>query len=661
MEPETILETADDDQEQEELDAQAAEDRQSTLFRGVRCLLEQAKSRSSTFSSTFVSNWQFLLGENHWPIPKNSLAAANAATNNMSIRNWLFAICDHKAGALLSERQEMTVIPTGAPIDITQRWKIQEIMQEENRRLHAEEFDEDVLWDGMACGKGFTRICVVTDPRSGLKKAVLESMDPSKLYVDPDADRLNRAEYAFYEVWMPSSKIRRYFPKTWKKVKFDRMPVATTEAWAKLDLGQRRTDSDILSSGAGREFVVNPSGELMELGAKIAFSWFVNEEVIQEVERVLTRGEHDVCTCAACGCIFEPAPVDPYDAPEMVGMQTCPDCGSSAVATLRVPAEYDEVPGETRFVYPHGRYIVTCEDGFLFDGPNPDEIDDVFPIAEYDHYRVPHRFHGYGEVQHLRHSQLNANKNMAQLMDYLRTSVNGVLEYPQQADIYKGLGNAPNARIGLPINLIGLARYLPPASFNLQAFVTADETIRRDFQQMSGISDISTGLAPTAPTSGEEVRQRAAFGGIRMGGHRRRLNEYQSVRSTKLFQVLWQHKDTAEYYPIRNADGSVNVEALALQELPRGVRIAISTHPEDLEKNKLTAQVIQQWTQAGLIPFWPDILLPATGMPTYDSMALMQRMELAAAQQKKALQDQAAADPTGEATLGPMPPVGAIG
>ena len=636
----------DVDDEEERLREQGDEDQQTAVFKGLRAHLEHAKSRASSFSSQYEINWQFLLGENHWPVPKNAIAAAYVAQNNsMTVRNWLFATADHKAGLLLAERNDITAIPTGAPIDIQQRWQIQEVMIEEARRAKLAEHTEDVLWDGMACGKGYTRLVAVADPRLDVKKIIYESLRPDRVFVDPDADRLSRADVVHYEDWFPMAKLRQAFPDTWKKVRPTKLPINTTEDWKKGNSSYRsKSDEELLSGGGGREYTIPSTGGLEELGKTICFSWIKNEEVIQEMEERIVYGQKEVCLCADCGCAFEPTPMNADEVqPEMMGMEMCPTCGGTAIATTTVPnAQKEQVPGMRKFVYPYGRLVVHCDDGILFDGKNPDEIDEVFPISEYDHYRVPHRFHGYGEVQHLRSTQLNANRNIAQLYDYLRTAVNGVLEYPDRAEIFRNISNLPNAKVGLPVNLIGLARYLPPAPFNMNAFLYAEESIKRDFQQMSGITDISTGVAPSAPTSGKEVQARVAAGGIRMNGHRNRLSAYKTDLLTKHFQMAWQHSKMARFYPVRNSQGAFNPEAIILQNLPRSTRIVVSTFPEDAERNKLTAQVLQEWTAGGVIPFWPDLLLPAAGVPQYDANAIQQRIALM--QQEQANRERAATE-----------------
>ena len=628
--PEVILEQMAGQKRVAEASANA--DQESATFKTVRALLKMAKTKSSTYRQTFERDWQFLLGENHNPVPKNALAAARFKNRNQGVRNWLYATCDQKAQMILGAKPRYTAIPYGAPVDFWDRWRAQEALEEQHRQMRAEQYDEDCLWDGMATGKGYVRIIVKADPRSGLPRFEFETVDPNRLYQDPSAYRLEDCDVLHYEPWMSMAKIREAFQNldetgtpAWMKVKAKKLPVTD-----QVKRDQRsRTDQELLSGG-GYEFAYNAQGQLCELGSDICFTWIRSEEIEQEMAERVVTGEREGFSCAKCGCVFDQPHQEPPDTE--IGMDDaiptapqCPNCGSEALAPITIPATIDRTVTGRKFKYPYGRLVCHCEDGILWEGPNPDKIDCVFPIFEYHHHRVSRRFSGMGEVGKLRTAQVNANKNMAQLMDYLRTAVNGVLEYPSRAVSYGALSNLPNAKIGLPVPLLGLARYLPPPPFNLQAFITAEETIRRDFQEMGGITDVVYGLAPTSPTSGKEVVARRDAATTRVDGHIRRFSHMRGSRATALHQLMWQHLRDPRYFPIRNADGEPEMVPMTYATLPRNMRIAVSADLEDAQRSELTTQAVQGLMQQGILPPALDLLLPTMGLKTWEAQTLMDR------------------------------------
>lgn len=651
-----ILETLADDKRV----ARAAgdQDQENATFKFARALLLMAKSKSAPFRTSFERDWQFLLGENHNPVPKNASAAYRVRNRNQGVRNWLYATCDQKAQMILGARPRRTAIPYGAPIDFWDKWRAQEAIEEELRKMRADQFDEDCLWDAMATGKGYTRIVTRVDPRSGLPRFEFESVDGTRLYWDPSADRLEDSDFLFYEPWTPMPRIREAFPNSWMKVRPKER--AITDPDRKRD-GRSRTDQELLS-GAGYEVQYNKSGALVEKGAYIAYLWIRNEEVENEYTDQMVQGERQGFACALCGDIFDKPHIEPPDLPAGAAPEEavpsppqCPACGSEALAPVTIPAQVDRSLTGRKFRYPYGWLCVTCEDGILWEGPNPDKIDSVFPIFEYHHKRTPHRFSGQGEVATLRTAQVNANKNMQQLMDYLRTSTNGVLEYPNRATTYGALSNMPNAKIGLPVQLIGLARYLPPPNFNVQAFVMAEETIRRDFQEMSGITDVVYGIAPQTPTSGKEVMARQSGANTRIDGHIRRFSQYRSARDTALWQLMWQNYRDPRYFPIRNADGEPEMELLAVRSLPRNMKIHVSADVEDQNQSELKIQAVQRLMQAGLVPMSLDLLLPTMGLSTWEAQSLMDRALLMRKEQAAMGIEAPPGGPMGQPTDQPMP------
>lgn len=654
-------------EQDEELDEEDKKGINLPAFKAARLMLEYAKKKHAPFQSSFSRDWRYLLGEDHYNLPKNALALRRSEElKNQGVRNWLFSTCDQKAGMLLEGQPKITAMPFAGPVSFLDRWRAQEVLKAECERLRVVEYHEDAMWDGLAVGKGLTRVIVRTDERSGMRFLELQDVDPSTWFPDPQASRLHQARYGTIEYWMDGAEIRRAFPKTYKRVTLKSRKFSSQREMTKGNsggtsgLGRSRTDEEIVNS-PGHDFTVAKNGDIQEQGAMVAFTYIVDEEVVEEIEERQALGDQEGYQCGNCFHMFEADPGIPslndFMSPAMMDEEpspvSCPECGSEAVMAVTLPAEIETGDQIRRYRYPHGRLTVTTEDALLFDGANPDEVDGVFPLAEYPHYRVPRRYWGYGEVAHLKSAQIAADKNVTQLFDFLRTAVNGVLEFPQQAYQYNDLGNTPNFRIGLPPALIGLARYLPPPQFDLRVFDYVDQMVRRDFQTMSGITDITSGIAPTAPTSGDEVEARVEAGTVRMNNHRLRFDQYKSDLYNVIYQMAWQNYREERYFPVSDSTGRIQMIAMEFQKLPRNLRMTVTTKREIVKRSELSIQAMQQLMLTDKIPLMFDILLPMTGMTQDDADTLMSRLQLQAEEQKMAEQQQMQA-----ASTVPAPPPG---
>src|SRR5207247_2052552 len=144
------------------------------------------------------------------------------------------------------------------------------------------------------------------------------------------------------------------------------------------------------------------------------------------------------------------------------------------------------------------------------DGPNnlPLGPDDIFPFAFYVHRTVKGRFWGYGDVPLGKSIQMAIDKNGAQAIDALRMTFNGPFEYPAEAEAYTNLGNSPGQMVPVALPFVGKAHWVRPDSTNIALFQTVEEILQRDLQRVLEVTDVTVGIAPTAPTSGVEVQAR---------------------------------------------------------------------------------------------------------------------------------------------------------
>jgi len=645
------------EQKEEEIDS-----RELDGWKIGRSLLRSAKSISSKFQTKFYDNWKFLLGENHWKAPANTAARKATEWQNRGVRNWTFAAVDQKASSILSAEPRITAYAWGANSSFIDQYRAAQAVEHELDRMRRREYEEDAFWDGAACSIGVTRVVICRDERSGMKFLKLESVDPTRFHVDPEADRLHECRYINYEPDMDMADIRKYFPLTWHRLlkEPDRQSLDVTTGSLSLDADVRqyrsKSDWEMVSSG-GRE-ITGGKGPMISGVHRVCYTLIKDDEVIEEVERRVLQGEQEGYQCAQCSSIFYPP--DPMtDVEEMAMPESvmCPDCGSEAVAGVTIPPVEEQGDTVRRYKYPYGRLIVHTETALLYDGPNQDEIEELFfPFAVYSYYRIPHRFLGYGDVDLLRSAQSSADRTMAQLLDYLRLCVNGVFEYPDEAYQYDATGNAPGQKVALPPNLIGMARTVPPAPINLGAVQLAEDIAKRDFGEMSGITPISTGTAPSAPSSGREVEMRQRAAATRLGGHLFRFNQYRTDIANIVWQLMWQHYREPRMVPMKDSQGQKEMVELEVRSLPRNLKMVVTADPDTIERNDLTGQNLQGLITQGVLPMWPDMLLPAIGIPAGIAAQIQERMRLAQVEQQMATEQQIA----GQEGMPPegMPPEG---
>jgi hypothetical protein len=258
----------------------------------------------------------------------------------------------------------------------------------------------------------------------------------------------------------------------------------------------------------------------------------------------------------------------------------------------------------------------------LYDGENPYALDTVFPFAEYVHYYVPGKFWGFSDVALLKSAQMVADKNMAQALDAQRMTSMGYFEYPAEALAYAQRGNAPGQGFPVPVQYTGRARWLTPQGYNAQLHSMVDEINLRDFERMGGVSDVSTGTSPNAPTSGVEVQARQRAAATRIGMHLKRLNRYRGDLASLVWKVMNQYYVGPRTFMVQQPTGEQEAIAEDVSQLPPGVAVRVDADLDALEKDKLMGQNLTAAIQSGVLtdpkmrPFLPMYLTSLGLSPT---------------------------------------------
>lgn len=593
-------------------------------------LIESARSVSSQKTASFAEDYRFFLGENHYPTPENYRAVLQMGWRNQGVRNWLFATIDHKAAVILDPEPNVHISDLNGLLSFVDRVRIGFALKAEARRVRWNEIFEDAFFDGAVVGKGLIMFRSQFDKLSQSTRICAETIDPTTFYHDPSASRLSDCRYVVWEPVMDISDIRAAFP--------DKADLVVADAsYTVASLGSGRDgwtlrDAELPLVTSAGEFTFSREGAVTARKAKVGWVWIKDETLVEDIEKKIIRPSGVGVQCISCGSTFEHAET-PMVPDEQGGPSTrvCPDCGSAALMEVQLPEVSENVPQPPRRLYPHGRLIVRCGTLVLYDGPNPEELEEVFPFVEYNHYRIPRRFWGYGDVALLRSSQRAANRIVAMALDYLRLAGNGPFEYPADAEAYTNLGAVPGQIVPVPSHLSGMAHWVHPSGYDVIMHQILDAIILQDFQRVGGVTDVSTGVSPSSPTSGVEVRARQAAASTRLGQHMRRLNQARSDFMKILWQMMVQHYQGERSVPVPDYLGNYEAIRMNVASLPPVLGIEVTANPDDLERDNLMGQNLAGLISSGgllnpaIQPFL-DVALVAYGLDWSTAREIQQRV-----------------------------------
>lgn len=499
---------------------------------------------------------------------------------------------------MLEVTPTLRVDPQGELISLEDRQKIAAAVEDELQRLHWDEVREDAFWRGAPCGVGGVMIRLETDPLTQAKKIALDEMDMRRFLPDPNYTRPHKWRFAAYEPYLDLSTIIEYFPERGHLVqaKPERQAGKYT-----TDGATKRTDDEMINTPGG-EAIVTKEGAILQRGADVCMVWVKDDTLSQELLKKTVGVAETFAQCPQCGALMH-ADIGTG------GEQMCMACQySGPMPTIEKPAETEDYTEVSR-AYPYGRLIAYSGDVLLYDGPNnlPLGPDDIYPFAFYVHRTVAGRFWGYGDVPLGKSIQMAIDKNAAQAIDALRMNFNGPFEYPAEAEAYTNLGSAPGVMVPVPLPFCGKARHVRPDSTNIALFQTVEEILQRDMQRVLEVTDVSVGIAPTAPTSGVEVQARVRAASTGTGAHLKRLTRFDSQLAQKVYQVgCWSYVGPRMVTP-RGATQDMEPVEIDWSQLPKSVKFRVEANLDALQRDENMAQnLIQLLSNPALVnsPFF---------------------------------------------------------
>ena len=500
---------------------------------------------------------------------------ASEAWKAKTVRNYIWQVISFKSAVVLDAVPSVVAEPLDDTVDYATLQDIAASTKHELERLGHDRIRSQAFKWGATCGTGIAHVRHEKDRLSGESKVRVDMVDPRRFYPDPGGACPEDWHFCIYEPELDMATVRDMFgAELASKVKpgaaqiiGDLYPATST----------RSRSNDEIVYGPGGEFLVK-DGKLSKRKANVAFIWIKDESLTEDVsENVLD---------------------------------------STVISRA----------------YPYGRLIVISGEAQLYDGPSPYEIDTVFPFAFYVHEDVPGEFWGFSDVDLLKSCQMVADKNSAQLLDAMRLTGSGVFEYPSSAEGYTNLGNSPGQMVPVPDHLSGAARWVSSSSaYNGQLHSVLDEMTLRDFQRVSGISDVSVGTSPTAPTSGVEVQARQRAASTRIGQHMKNLSKFSTDLANIVYRFMTQFYVGPRTFTAAGAYGDMTPMTLDMSLMPRAVNIRLSADPDAIEKDRLQGQNLAGIITSGalfnpqIVPFL-DILLPAMGLKPTLAKELQRRL-----------------------------------
>lgn len=603
-------------------------------FKIGKALVASARPAAKNFTGDYYNDLRFAMGETQWPTPASFKAWYGSRWKSQTVRNYTYATIHHKMAVCLDAEPSIRAEPMDELSTFAQRQDIASVVSHELERLRWNEYARSVMFDGSIVGTGLTHAYVLKDDFTGLHELHLEHVDPCRFYPDPSADRLNECRYVVYEPEMDMSRIRKLFPETYMLVNAQPRTIGRMS-----DQSVARDGEELVRGAATGEIAITRDGLIQRRMADVCFIWIKDPKLIEDVKSELERGPMPGYSCTDCGNQFD----RDHAVRDMESTKPrCPTCNGEQLQPVTLPPEYAYFM-ETSKAYTGGRLIAMTENVLLSDDASPYDLDMCFPFAMYGHNPITRRFWGYGEVALVRKVQEALNKNIAQGIDYMRLAGNGPLEVPAEVPAYRQLGNMPSDTVPCPAPFMGLARYLSPTGYNVQMHQILDQSLKRDMQEITGVSDVSLGIAPNAPTSGIEVQARQRAASTRIGLHLKDLNQYRSDLSNIVWQLMNQFYTQPMAFNRAKVNGELESIVIECSQLPRNVRVKVSASVDKTEKDKNFFQNLMMAVQAGQVGFYPDLMLPMFGASPEISREIQEREQQRQLQmQQQAMAQQAA-------------------
>lgn len=600
------------EQEQKSEDELAQEKK---ILKFLKALRDSARSNTKKYMQGFHDAWGYTIGEKRFPAPMNQ--AAKQMEKNVARTCWnkAFATMDHKV-SVITDAEPRILMKTLQTIPEMARKEMEAVLESELDRLAWNDDALAVAWDGEVGGVGLTEFYVKHDPLTGEAEICTHQSDPSLVYVNEGATKLQKKYGCLYmvaEKTLPLATIREMWPDEGYRIKPRKVkPYGVGEDG---EFYQEHTDDQIVEELPGNEFVVTKEGYVVAREATIYVATIASDELEKIWEEGTNNEAAEGSMCPDCGSLF----IDPENP------AACPSCGAEGSVPVDIPAGQNAKQLFERKKYPFGRVIIgSPEQGvLLYDGPDENQLERIFPYALYQCYKPgksnnERTIYGPGDHHLTKSLSKGLDKLMGLIQDHLNYNAHPILEHPTEAEAYQTIGNAPGSRAPVDSEYCGMARFLSGSAFDYQGFNVALQSFDRAFKETTSVDEIAVGGSP-APESGEAQKMRQMARGKRISGTLKRMNDYRTDYASIVWELMRKHYTTPRTFITRGPQNQLQAITLTISELPYDVIVEVTADPDKVETDRLMGQNLAQFIMSGaifnpaLLPFM-DIILSGFGI-----------------------------------------------
>lgn len=566
----------------------------------LKALRESSKAFTAEFMKDAENAWLYTIGEKRFPSPQNQAAKQQQKHLSRTVRNGMYSMMDHRV-SFITDAEPRIIMKALQPIDETERRELESILDSELNRLHWQEDNLNVAWDSEVTKVGYALFYVEDDPLTGEKRICTKIPDPSKVYVNKGATSLRDARYVVYEEDMSLAEIRKRWPVEGVNVKArDAKPLGMGED---AETYVAKTDDELVTL-PGNEFIVTKDGRVVDQSATVTWAWERSNETHAIWEESQATSEEPGYECLDCGALY------------IADQPGCPNCGSENAADVSVPPG----KGRRKFMekdYPFGRCLVGIpEQNIVFqDGGNELPLERVFPLARLSCYKKSRNYFGQSTYDMLKSNQKARDQIAGLIQDHLRYNAHPSKEVPESAsEGWQQAGSGPGSMAIVPDEIVGQTRIMSNAQFDYNGWRLADEMLRADAEEITGVDEILKGGGP-GPESGEAIKTRQIARSKRISGTLKRFNEYATDYAAITFELMKKLYTTPRTFTIRGPNNELSAITRTISSLPYDVIVQVSADPDKVQTDRLTGQNLSQLILSGALfdprirPFVDQILI----------------------------------------------------
>jgi hypothetical protein len=568
----------------EEKKTSTQKDESQDIKKKRKNLFETAKKYRKQFESNWEEYERFYNGK-HW-----------SAGQRRPVKNMVFSIVEQELAILTESRPGTDVIP----LEIEQEDQAKVLQYAIDSVYDSERINIKLsqgIRESLVPGPSWLWVDYNHDAENGNGNVIIKNIPWRNVWIDPAADELDQADYAFIKIPMSVEKAQRIFPESKDKIK----PVKSDQ-YPTVQDGRdpdRHRINDPVNSEVSR-FESCDMTEIEEFWFKdYSMTDIPKEETQAEIEKEreeLMNGinpdvhkyedhdahikDHDGLKQSLASALLQ----SPNPTNEMIDMAAM-DEQFSLIKTIvddHIKMHNilkEENPKAKKPKYPSfWRRTVWCESEKLVD-ESPEVQDGMVPLVPIYSYKVLGSIYGEGEVKNIVHCQKSYNE-----MDYaeykaLKLNSNSGWVIDNNSGVDK---TTLDNREGIVVekNQGTQVQRLMPGTVSPQYQVRKAQD-QRSMEEISGINEITQGRRPRGITAGIAIQAVRESSITRIRQKSRNIEEYTMLRLGQLVASriikYWSTERKLRVYDRNGQIAFISFEPEKMQDLKYQIRMSSGT------------------------------------------------------------------------------------